>query len=221
MKKKFLCSVLSVAILFSFTACSSISEEIVAALGQAPDRMQQTEISQSSQSSERPQSKETPPPASSTPKIIEIESSESEVEVTESLPPAPVEVNIPEVYGSLKIRDYSWTAARLKIVSSNSPPASSKPSQTSNPTRTNSSSKASSSSRASSQAEFVRKETNYSKQNWPKGAVLATSAKTKKPVYHIYNCRAADKILPENEIWYDSAEEARKDGRVLCGICGK
>ncbi len=209
----------SVMLLLFLTGCSSITEEIVAALGKAPNVMQQTEISESSQSSEDPLPKEIPSSSSSTPKIIEVESSTSEPETTESAPPQPVEVNIPEIYGNLKIPDYSRTAARLKIISSSS--SQSSRSQTSKPSRTNNSSKASSSSRTSSKADFVRQEKNYSKKNWPAGVVLATNKKTNKPVYHIYNCQAADKILPENEIWYDSVEDARRDGRVLCGICGK
>ena len=198
----------SVMLLLFLTGCSSITEEIVAALGKAPNVMQQTEISESSQSSEDPLPKEIPSSSSSTPKIIEVESSTSEPETTESAPPQPVEVNIPEIYGNLKIPDYSRTAARLKIISSSS--SQSSRSQTSKP-----------SSRTSSKADFVRQEKNYSKKNWPAGVVLATNKKTNKPVYHIYNCQAADKILPENEIWYDSVEDARRDGRVLCGICGK
>lgn len=50
------------------------------------------------------------------------------------------------------------------------------------------------------------------------GHVLGTVNSDK---YHTYDCSAAKKIPPENEVWYDSAADARADGRDLCGICGK
>lgn len=55
------------------------------------------------------------------------------------------------------------------------------------------------------------------------GRVLITKASNNKgnPVYHIKDCVSAQKIPPENESWYESAEAAKAAGRSLCGNCGK
>ncbi len=37
--------------------------------------------------------------------------------------------------------------------------------------------------------------------------------------YHYPSCRWAKKILPENEIWFSSSEEARAAGYFPCGVC--
>ena len=37
--------------------------------------------------------------------------------------------------------------------------------------------------------------------------------------YHIPGCRFAEKILPENEIWFDTIEEAQSAGYTACGVC--
>ena len=37
--------------------------------------------------------------------------------------------------------------------------------------------------------------------------------------FHIPGCRFADNILPENAVWFDSAEEAMSAGYVPCGVC--
>ena len=37
--------------------------------------------------------------------------------------------------------------------------------------------------------------------------------------YHIPGCRFAEKILPENEIWFDTVEEAQAAGYSPCGVC--
>ena len=42
---------------------------------------------------------------------------------------------------------------------------------------------------------------------------------TKSDKYHYPSCRWAEKILPENEIWFASSEEARAAGYVPCGVC--
>jgi hypothetical protein len=39
--------------------------------------------------------------------------------------------------------------------------------------------------------------------------------------YHLPDCPSAKKILPQNQIWFDSEEEAQKAGYVKCGSCGK
>lgn len=39
--------------------------------------------------------------------------------------------------------------------------------------------------------------------------------------YHLPNCPSAKKIMPQNQIWFDSEEEAQKAGYVKCGNCGK
>jgi len=42
---------------------------------------------------------------------------------------------------------------------------------------------------------------------------------TKSDKYHYPSCRWAEKILPENQIWFSSSEEARGAGYVPCGVC--
>ena len=42
---------------------------------------------------------------------------------------------------------------------------------------------------------------------------------TKSDKYHYPSCRWAKKILPQNEIWFASSEEARAAGYVPCGVC--
>lgn len=37
--------------------------------------------------------------------------------------------------------------------------------------------------------------------------------------YHVPGCRHAKKILPENEIWFDSAADAQNAGYSPCGVC--
>lgn len=37
--------------------------------------------------------------------------------------------------------------------------------------------------------------------------------------YHNPSCRFAEEILPENEIWFDSAEDAKNSGYSPCGSC--
>ena len=37
--------------------------------------------------------------------------------------------------------------------------------------------------------------------------------------YHNPGCRFAKEILPENEIWFDSAEDAQNSGYSPCGGC--
>ena len=37
--------------------------------------------------------------------------------------------------------------------------------------------------------------------------------------YHIPGCRFAEKILSENEIWFDTVEEAQAAGYTACGVC--
>jgi hypothetical protein len=41
----------------------------------------------------------------------------------------------------------------------------------------------------------------------------------KSDKYHYPNCRAAQKIKPENEIWFTSSADALAHGYVPCGIC--
>lgn len=47
--------------------------------------------------------------------------------------------------------------------------------------------------------------------------VFVGSIKSDK--YHYPSCRAAQKIKPENEIWFKSSADARAHGYVPCGIC--
>jgi hypothetical protein len=47
--------------------------------------------------------------------------------------------------------------------------------------------------------------------------VFVGSIKSDK--YHFPSCRAAQKIKPENEIWFTSSADARAHGYVPCGIC--
>lgn len=54
------------------------------------------------------------------------------------------------------------------------------------------------------------------RSNWSSGAYLGSTESDK---YHDYECRAAKKILPENEIWFSSEEDAQAAGYSRCGIC--
>lgn len=51
-----------------------------------------------------------------------------------------------------------------------------------------------------------------------KGKYIGSILETK---YHYPSCRHAKRILPENEIWFDTIEEAKADGvgRDACGTC--
>lgn len=57
--------------------------------------------------------------------------------------------------------------------------------------------------------------------NFASGKVLATteSNNNNDPVYHIKDCRSAQKIQAESELWYESEQAAISDGRRLCGNC--
>lgn len=52
--------------------------------------------------------------------------------------------------------------------------------------------------------------------NWVDGSYLGSIESDK---YHDHECRAAKKILPENEIWFASEDEAKASGYSRCGIC--
>lgn len=54
------------------------------------------------------------------------------------------------------------------------------------------------------------------RSNWSSGAYLGSSESDK---YHDYECRAAKNILPENEVWFSSEEDAQSAGYSRCGIC--
>lgn len=56
------------------------------------------------------------------------------------------------------------------------------------------------------------------RSNWANGAYLGSKESTK---YHDYECRAAKNILPENEIWFSSEEDAQASGYSRCGNCWK
>jgi micrococcal nuclease len=49
------------------------------------------------------------------------------------------------------------------------------------------------------------------------GGMFVGSVKSNK--YHYPSCRWAKEILPENEIWFSSSEDARAHGYVPCGTC--
>ena len=42
---------------------------------------------------------------------------------------------------------------------------------------------------------------------------------TKSDKYHKLSCSSAKKILPENEIWFSSVQDAKSKGYVPCGVC--
>ena len=44
-------------------------------------------------------------------------------------------------------------------------------------------------------------------------------ASTRSDKYHLPSCPSAGKILPENKVWFDSAEEAEASGYSPCGRC--
>lgn len=54
------------------------------------------------------------------------------------------------------------------------------------------------------------------RSNWANGAYLGSSESDK---YHDYECRAAKNILLENEVWFNSEEQAQAAGYSRCGIC--
>lgn len=54
------------------------------------------------------------------------------------------------------------------------------------------------------------------RDNWSSGAYLGSTESDK---YHDYECRAAKKILAENEIWFSSEDQAKDAGYSRCGIC--
>lgn len=56
----------------------------------------------------------------------------------------------------------------------------------------------------------------FSRDNWPAGKVLGSVDSDK---YHNSNCRGAQRILPENEIWFDSVQAAQSAGYTPCGYC--
>ena len=53
------------------------------------------------------------------------------------------------------------------------------------------------------------------------GMVLATAESDNggDPVYHTTDCRAAQKIAVESELWYSSEQAAKNAGRRICGYC--
>ena len=56
------------------------------------------------------------------------------------------------------------------------------------------------------------------------GAIVKASEKAfvgsvKSDKYHYPSCRWAEKIKPENEIWFSSSQDARNQGYVPCGVC--
>lgn len=57
---------------------------------------------------------------------------------------------------------------------------------------------------------------SYSRENWPQGKLLGTVKSNK---YHSYNCQGAQRIPKENEIWFDSVEDAKAAKYEPCGIC--
>lgn len=49
------------------------------------------------------------------------------------------------------------------------------------------------------------------------GKEFVGSVKSNK--YHYSDCRWAEKINPENEVWFSGSEDARSKGYVACGVC--
>jgi len=56
----------------------------------------------------------------------------------------------------------------------------------------------------------------YDRAHWPSGKFLGSIDSDK---YHRGNCRAARRIVPENELWFESESDARSAGYSRCGIC--
>lgn len=59
-------------------------------------------------------------------------------------------------------------------------------------------------------------EGNDRQSNWDSGKVLGAAG---RDVYHTHDCRTAQNILPENEVWFDSVEDAEAAGRRMCKVC--
>ena len=51
----------------------------------------------------------------------------------------------------------------------------------------------------------------------PVSGIFVGSIKSDK--YHYPNCRYAESILPENQIWFDSVQDAKNQGYSPCGVC--
>ena len=56
------------------------------------------------------------------------------------------------------------------------------------------------------------------------GVTIADSEKVfvgsvKSDKYHYPSCKWAEKIKPENEIWFSSSQDARNQGYVPCKVC--
>jgi hypothetical protein len=56
------------------------------------------------------------------------------------------------------------------------------------------------------------------------GATIAESEKVfvgsiKSDKYHYPGCKWAEKIKPENEIWFSSSQDARNHGYIPCKVC--
>lgn len=66
------------------------------------------------------------------------------------------------------------------------------------------------------QTKNTNSEGKERRSNWSSGAYLGSTESDK---YHDYECRAAKKILPENEVWFFSESEAQAAGYSRCGIC--
>lgn len=54
------------------------------------------------------------------------------------------------------------------------------------------------------------------RDSWASGDYMASAESDK---YHDYECWAAKNILPGNEVWFHSEEEAKAAGYSRCGIC--
>jgi hypothetical protein len=63
--------------------------------------------------------------------------------------------------------------------------------------------------------------TNFS-SNHAMGTTLSEKVcvgSLKSDKYHYPSCRWAEKIKPENEIWFSSSQDARDHGYVPCKVC--
>ena len=115
------------------------------------------------------------------------------------------------ITGEIKEPDYSKTAERMKANSSSNISASSR--STSSSSNTNKPSITLSPTNSGN--PNIGNLDNYPKDS-SKGTYVGSTDSDK---YHYPSCRAAKEILPENEIWFDTIQEASQAGYQACGIC--
>lgn len=124
----------------------------------------------------------------------------------------------------VQVIDQSHTASSGYAQSGISETSSTQPdsSQTATPTESGTSQTSSSTQSTTTQTPIsgqpITSETQSSvvASNSGTGEFVGSTESNK---YHYPSCRWAEKILPENQIWFSSSEDARAHGYVACKVC--